>query len=237
MADLERRLADAAASYRFPPTPDLATAARSRLPGRRSRRRLVLALAAALVAAAVAVAASPGARSAIRDLLDAIPGVSVERLPELPPGSYVLLPDYGERVGLERAQAAAGFPLRLPDGLGEPDAVHLDRDRAGAPVVTAVWGADTGPRLVLTQWRARSILFHKSLGPRSQARLVRLDGSDALWLAGDDHAVFYDGGGPDDERRAAYLAGNALAWTEAGVTYRLEGRFTLDEARRLAESL
>ncbi|HEU4896792.1 MAG TPA: hypothetical protein VFX88_04370, partial [Actinomycetota bacterium] len=80
LADVERALADLAASLELPPTPDLAAAVTARLdegperaPARRARRwswpagwrRLAVAgLAAVLLAAAVLVA-SPGTREAV----------------------------------------------------------------------------------------------------------------------------------------------------------------------------
>lgn len=123
MRELERRLEAAAPFYSFPATPDLARAARARLPEhrRRSRGRAALVFAAALALLAGAVLAlSPGARSGVVDLLDRIPGVRIERRISLPKVGYNNPPYYGTEVELDDARAQFGRPLRFPAGLGDP---------------------------------------------------------------------------------------------------------------------
>jgi hypothetical protein len=48
---------------------------------------------------------------------------------------------------------------------------------------------------------------------------------------------FYDQSGQLDIGPRRLVEGNVLAWAEGAVTYRLESTLTLDEARRVAESL
>ena len=176
MNDLERRLAALAPEYPFPATPDLAGAAGARLgiSGRRRRPgRLVLALAAMVAAFAAVLAVSPGARGALTDWLDFLPGVRVERvdeLPSMPLASWTGV--YGEEVTLAEAERQAPFEILLPESLGEPDLVYRYRDPSGGLVITAVYGDERDARLVLTQWTTQDVLFHKLLGPVTQAELV-----------------------------------------------------------------
>ena len=241
MNDLERRLAALAPEYPFPATPDLAGAAGARLgiSGRRRRPgRLVLALAAAVAAFAAVLAVSPGARGALADWLDFLPGVRIERvdeLPSMPLSSWTGV--YGEEVTLAEAERQAPFEILLPESLGEPDLVYRYRDPSGGLVITAVYGDHRDARLVLTQWATEDVLFHKLLGPATQAQLVDVRQARGLWINGNRHVVFYLGG--DFQERAAQgaLAGNVLVWQEGDVGYRLEAGVGRERALELAAEL
>lgn len=240
MNDLERRLAALAPEFPFPATPDLAGAAGARLgiSGRRRRPgRLVLALAAVAAFAAV-LAVSPGARGALADWLDFLPGVRIERvdeLPSMPLSSWTGV--YGEEVTLAEAERQAPFEVLLPESLGEPDLVYRYRDPSGGLVITAVYGDHRDARLVLTQWATEDVLFHKLLGPATQAQLVDVREARGLWINGNRHVVFYLGG--DFQERAAQgaLAGNVLVWQEGDVGYRLEAGVGRERALELAAEL
>lgn len=240
MNDLERRLAALAPEFPFPATPDLAGAAGARLgiSGRRRRPgRLVLALAAVAAFAAV-LAVSPGARGALADWLDFLPGVRIERvdeLPSMPLSSWTGV--YGEEVTLAEAERQAPFEILLPESLGEPDLVYRYRDPSGGLVITAVYGDHRDARLVLTQWATEDVLFHKLLGPATQAQLVDVREARGLWINGNRHVVFYLGG--DFQERAAQgaLAGNVLVWQEGDVGYRLEAGVGRERALELAAEL
>jgi hypothetical protein len=235
MTDLERALEAAAHDYPFPPTPQLAAAAVSRLDRRpEARWRTAAVLAFATVVAAGALAFSSGARSAVLDWLDAVPGVRIDRVERLPESELLGSFDPGPRVGLAEARRAFGFPVRLPDRLGDPDAIHLDRDRSGAAVVTAVYGTE----LVLTQWPARTVLFHKLVAAGTRLERVSVQGRPGAWIAGGDHAVFYEAARTGVEERAAgRLAGNVLVWVRDGIAYRLEADVPRERALELARSL
>lgn len=241
MNDLERRLAALAPEYPFPATPNLAGAAGARLgiSGRQRRAgRLVMVLAAFVAAFAAVLAGSPGARGALADWLDFLPGVRVARvdeLPNMPLASWTGV--YGGEVTLAEAERQAPFEVLLPQSLGEPDLVYRYRDASGGLVITAVWGDERDARLVLTQWTTEDVLFHKLLGPVTQAEILDLRGVRGLWISGSEHVVFYLGG--DFQERAAQgaLAGNVLVWQEGDVGYRLEAGVGRERALELAANL
>jgi hypothetical protein len=244
--ELERTLVLAAPHYRFPPTPDLAGAAAARLPVRPARavRRPLLVGAALLVAAACALlAASPGARSAVLDVLDRVPGIEIERRSALPTVPYRQFPAWGTRVSLERAEVLFRGPLLLPKDLGDPDRVYWAPFPPGDPI-TAIWGDDRAGRLVITQWRVGGpYLFYKVLSSETNVESVSVDGAPGVWMHGGDHIVFYLAPGernPDlalHHRSEGVLAGNVLAWRKGGLLYRLEAQVSKQRALELASSL
>jgi hypothetical protein len=167
--DLDRALADLAASLEFPPTPDLAAAVTARLdqdpvaerpaPAARGRRWLgglagwrrlaVAGLALVLLAVAVLVA-SPGTREAVARRLG-LRGIGVE-LGGPPPSTATTTPGgrldlgLGERVTLEEARRRVGFPLLIPGagGLERPDAVFVSEAVPAGGRADLVWGERPG---------------------------------------------------------------------------------------------
>jgi hypothetical protein len=233
--DLERRLRTAAPHYPFPPTPSLAGEVLGRLPEHRPfpRRRAAVALAVALVAAIAAIALTPSARSAFLDWIDAIPGVRIARVEELPKSAPMSVYDFGRPVSLEVARRAAGFQVRLPGDVGDPTRVYLDHDGAGGAVVTVAYDS----RLVLTEWRETELLFFKQVGRGARLVDVRVGGARGVWLTGGDHAVFYLGADQGEYYRGGRLVGNVLLWDRDGIGHRLEAHVPLRRALELANSL
>ena len=247
MRELEQRLEAAAPHYPFPATPDLAGAARARLPERRRPRRARAALAFAIVLALVGgavLALSPGARSGVADLLDRIPGVHIERRVSLPLTRFNDPPYYGTEIDFEEARARFGRPLRFPARLGEPDHVYVRADQPGE-MITAIFGGDERrARLVFSQWKTGGpTLFYKVLGGNSEAEFTSVGSNLGVWIHGYDHGVWYlapgSSGGLHEEhwRAEGYLAGNVLAWRSGDVVYRLEADVTKQRALELARSL
>jgi hypothetical protein len=232
---IEQRLRESADAY-FPATPPLAAAARARLtPGDNvllgaRRRSWPLAVAfAALVVTGTALAATS---------LGLVPGVRVQRVAEPPTVPFTQFPGYGLRVSPAEAAGAVPFRLLLPDDLGTPDRVLLDRDRSGAPVVTAVYGGERAARLVLTQWVAGAVLFEKMLGYETRTEYVDVGGAPGLWIEGSRfHDVFYLSAGGAEQRAPGFLAGNVLVWQRGAVSYRLEAGLTQERALELAATL
>jgi hypothetical protein len=200
--------------------------------------RLVVALAAVVAAFAAALAVSAGARGALADWLEFLPGVRVERVDELPTMPLAQWTDiYGEQVTLAVAERQAPFDILVPESLGEPDLVYRYRDPSGGLVITAVYGDERDARLVVTQWTTEDVLFHKLLGPVTQAELVDVREARGLWISGNEHVVFYLGGDFQERAAPGALAGNVLVWQEGDVGYRLEAGVGLERALELAAEL
>lgn len=198
IAVLERQLRELAPHLGFASTPDLATAVGTRLRERPEpvRRRTSgwlawpVRVAVAPIAAAVTLVLalvlvlSPGARSAVADVLRGVPGIRVlvdERSAPSPgvpsdPGvpsapvtpTVSVAPDAstrlvpGKRITLKAALDRTVMPLRIPRELGNPDEVYLDNSVRGG-MLSAVWYADDrlpptnqpGIGAVLTQFAPR----------------------------------------------------------------------------------
>jgi hypothetical protein len=229
---IESHLRESADAW-FPETPSLAAAVAAQLPARPDspsrrlpRRALVVAI-AALALAGTALAAS---------VLDLVSGVRIQRVDDLPELGYVA-PPFGRQTTVKRLRRDVPFELTLPEGLGDPDRVLLDRDRGGAPVVTAVYGTELSARLILTQWPASHVLFDKLLRIATHAEYVDVHGAEGIWIEGGDHAVFYRGRSGSDDRVAGYVTGNVLVWHRGAVSYRLEIGASRERALELAGSL
>jgi hypothetical protein len=229
---IERHLRESADAW-FPETPSLATAVAARLPARpdeparRLPKRVLLVAVAALVLAGTALAATA---------LDLVPGVRIQRVDDLPELGYVV-PPFGRETTVERARRELRFELVLPEGLGEPDRVLVDRDREGEPVVTAVYGTDLSARMILTQWPASAVLFDKLLLPDTRAEFVDVHGAEGIWMEGGDHAVFYLGRSGGEQRLGGYVTGNVLVWHRGRISYRLEIGGSRERALDIAASL
>jgi len=243
--ELERELRALAPAIDWPEEPNLAPAVRRRIeaePMRRARpgrRALVLAL-AVLAVAVGAVLAVPSARTAVLEWLG-LRGVTVERaetvpsLPETPPDFGV-----GDEISPQEAETLVGFPLPDPaaTSLGAPDEVRYT-DLVGDGQVAWVWRDDDGSvATLLTVFRAAidEGFIQKMTGAEAQVRRVTVNGGRGLWLTG-PHSFMYvlpSGQGRDETAR---LAGPTLLWEEGDRLWRLEGDFTLAEARAIAADL
>jgi hypothetical protein len=231
---IEHRLHEAAESW-FPETPDVVAPVLARLPSLPdaepsrwpSRRRVLVVALALLAVTGTALAATA---------LDLVPGVRVQQVEELPELGYQTIPG-GDSVDLDAARAGLPFELLLPEGLGEPDTLLRDRDRAGAPVVTAIYAGDQSARLVLTQWPASYVLFDKLLLADVSVEYVDVHGAEGAWIEGGDHAVFYLGRSGGEGRVGGAVTGNVLVWHRGSVSYRLELGASRERALELAGSL
>ncbi len=232
MSGLERELHAVGAWVELPAELDLVPSVRTRIAGRRPapRRALVAVVAALAVAVAIAVAfAVPPARSAILRWLG-LKGVRIElvdRLPEVRPDRGLSL---GRRVSLDEARRLAGFRLLESDLLGEPDAVYWDGRQ-----VSFVYG---NVRLLLSQLEGsqQPVLIKKVVGPGTRVEHVTVNGEDGYLLSGAPHFLYLAPTGVVRTERIR-LAADTLLWERDGLTLRLEGRLTADEALELARSL
>ncbi len=210
------------------------------------RRSLVFAVAAVLVVAAIVAAvelglpglriitatpspvpASPSAGVPSSEATSSpSPSPSVSAAPG-PPGSGLGL---GTRTTLDSARRVSGFPLILPTDprLGAPDGVWID----DVGRVTLVWTSRPGMRdtivpglsVILSEFPGsiNPDYFEKILSQGTTIEPVRVDQSSGYWIAGAPHDFVYvkPDGEPDyDSRREA---GDTLAWSMNGVTYRIE---------------
>jgi hypothetical protein len=221
------------------PPANLATTVLARLdepaqrPAPRVLPRLVAAALALLVALAVAVAVSPTVRAAVLDLFR-IGGVEIHYTP---PPVTPTAPDTaqpGERdLSLDAARAAVPFPIRVPALLGDPGSVRVIDSADGGP-----------PRVVSLRYdNARvdeidgriSPVFEKFLRAPDVVR-TDVDGVPAVWIPRPHPVLYVDEHGTVHEE-AARLAAKTLIWEENGLTYRLEGDLTQDQAATIAAAL
>jgi Domain of unknown function (DUF4367) len=227
LPDLERDLAALAAFVDVPEERDLVPAIRARLRQQRERRHVVpwrraVGIAAlVLVVGVAATMAVPDARTAVLRFLG-IKGASVIRVDELPP-TATSPPKFGESVGIAEAERVVGFRPLLVDGRS-PDDVRIDRF---SPYYIVLHYGEPGVRLRLTEMVGGVI--EKYARADQPVERVEVDGQPGIWVEG-RHVVSEPFGLPR-------LSGNVILWEQDGLTLRLEGRFTKDEALELARSV
>ncbi|OLF14957.1 hypothetical protein BU204_24610 [Actinophytocola xanthii] len=223
-----------------PSGPALTTAVLSRLDDRPRRTRpalavrLVAAAVALLAALGVAMAVSPQVRAAVFDLLR-VGGVELNQGP--PPPLRTTAPDAalpGERpVALDQARAAAAFPVAVPRSLGDPDSVLL----AGGdpPRVVSLRYTGAGETRIDQFDGVLGPVFQKFAGAPDAVPSV-VDGHRGIWVPRPHLVLYLDRDGRLVEE-AARLAGTTLIWEADGVTYRIEGPLSHEQALEIAESL
>jgi hypothetical protein len=194
--------------------------------------RLVAAVVVALLALGVAMAVSPTVRAAVFDLLR-IGGVEIHHEPAPIPPPFtgrVELP--GERVvSLAEARRAAPFEVAVPASLGDPDEVRI-ADGDPPRVVSLLY--DSGIRIDQFDGRISPVFFKKT--DAADMEMVRVGSVDGVWVPSPHPLLYVDREGKD-RVESARLAAKTLIWEADGVTYRLEGELSREEAIRIAESL
>jgi hypothetical protein len=233
--DLETALRSLGPRLDVPDPPDVTATVLARLdePTRWSTpRRLVAAAVAVLVALATAMAVSPAVRAAVYDLLR-IGGVEIHETEPAPvtPSVDPPLPDERE-VSLDQARETAGFPLKLPAELGEPVAVRLTDN---AEVVSMAFGSPHGA-IRVDQFDGRLNPMFEKFASADDVRRTTVSGAPAAWVDR-PHPVFYTDHDGRMQEKSARLAGSTLIWEQDGITYRVEGELTQQQAVAIAESL
>ncbi|EEP71137.1 hypothetical protein MCAG_01464 [Micromonospora sp. ATCC 39149] len=245
MDDLERELRELSRWLETPSPPDVTAQVRARLtavtasaPAVRKRRwRWRYAVAATL--AALLVAVLPPGRTALADaaaglLRFAGITISTSPTPVLPAGSPSPLPAQ-RAAGLDEAQRAVRFPIRVPAKLGPPEQVLVaDPDGAGNHRVATLLYRRGALRLDAFDGQLDPVFFKEAGGPG--AEWTQVGGRQAVWIGG-PHSVSYMDRDGVVRQESARLAGATLVWEGAGVTYRLEGELTMAEAVEIAASL
>ncbi|AEB45947.1 hypothetical protein [Micromonospora maris] len=263
MADLERELRELSAWLDTPDPPDVTAQVRARLTAQHTatsaprfrigtprlwaavprlwavgrRRRWRYAVVAALVALLVAVL--PPGRAALADAVTGLlrfAGITISTSPDpvLPTASPSPLPAQ-HPAELTQAQQAVRFPIRLPATLEPPERVLVaDPDDTGAHrVVTVLWRSGA-VRLDAFDGKLNPVFFKQAGGAGAEWTFV--DGRQAVWIDAPHPVSYVDRSGVVREE-SARLAAATLIWEQDGVTYRLEGEFTLAEAVEVAQSL
>jgi hypothetical protein len=245
---LEDRLFDLGTAIAFPTTPPLSARVADQLrqprPGLRLglgppvSRGVALALAATLLLVGLAAAFGIGLGG-----LRLVFGPAPSPLPSMAIG-----PGLGEPTTLAEARSTVTFSLRVPglQAVGNPDLVYLAEPPAGGAVTLLYRERDGFPAdpatnigLIVTQFRADIApeSFEKLIGSGVRVTPAKVHGLAAWWVAGGEHFFFYR----DDQGlivpSTLRLASATLIWEERGITYRVEGAPSLEDAIRVAESL
>lgn len=174
--------------------------------------------------------------------------------PAPPPTALPSTPDV-ERLGLGQrlpaladARSRVAYPVLAPTlpELAVPDEIYLGTPPAGGQVALVYrsrpglpTAAETGVGLLFTQFRGslEPAFFGKGLPPGARLEQVTLVDRPAYWIEGRPHFFFYrdQSGRQADERFR--LAANVLLWEQGGLTLRIEGAFSKEEALRIAASI
>jgi hypothetical protein len=254
----EARVQELAASFPYPPTPDIAGAVRQRLSAKpeqrllRSARQQWVWLAVTILLVLAGLLAVPQVRAAVVEwlqlgavrifLVEPTPSPTPTPLPTTASATPTATPlpsptplasilDLAGETTLAEAQAQVDFPVRLPAGLGPPDLVFLqDLDE---PAVILVWLDPANPRQVQLSLHQLSSGALVEKGQPVVIEETTVNGEQALWTTGP--YILRSRSGDYSFRRL--IDGHVLIWVENTITYRLETALSLEEARRIAESL
>jgi hypothetical protein len=196
--------------------------------------------AALVVLVALLLVLSPQAREAVADLLG-VAGIEIESRPELEETVGAGL-GLGLQMSLEEAVETVGFPVSIPDELGEPDGVYLFEGRInmvwqGGETLPAAGESDVG--LLYSQFRFDGVgdRLVKGLGPESVVIPTEVAGWSGFWIEGATHVISIEDASGRRVEETLRLAGNVLMWETDEVTHRLETMLGLDEALGIAESM
>jgi hypothetical protein len=219
---------------------------------------------ALVLAGLVGLAVSPGFRSAVADRLG-VGGASITQ-PErpsvtLPPATPTAVPSadatpappgtglgLGLLTTLDEARRLVNFVPLLPAGepLATPDAVYVLRldpqtsqlTLAYAPVPGQSARAG-GAALLIGEFHGRldQPLLGKEAASGTRVTEVTVNGAPGFWLEGKPHTFYYLDAEGRIQPETIRLAGNTLLWQQGGLTLRIEGAASLDEALSIAGSL
>ncbi len=239
----EARVVATARTMSYPQTPDLAAqwrGAAAAQQGRARSLRWAVSTVAVVMVLVAAMVATP-LRATLLDWLR-IGAVWVQlgdgnestfELPSTGASSSELatfVAHLGASTTLEDATKRAGFPVKSPALLPEPDEVYSYRAFENE-IVTLVWHGEEGAPAAMLQLFAPGSWILKQQPPGVEATLV--GGENALWTTGPYWAIY-----PRDLDEGRRLVENhALIWQDELTTYRLESSLSLADAVLLAESL
>ena len=251
---LESELSALAMTVEYPPTPALATAVRRRLDAGEGREGLriptrprwqtaAIALGILVLAFAGTLAFSPTARQAVADFLG-VAGIHIklENEPLVTPGSQPDLRnvDLGERVSLEAAESYVDFDVRVPTAIKGPEEIYLDRSVPGG-MISILYPGPTDPdhrEFLVMEFQAdlEEGFFKKVAVNGGEISYPLVGDAHGYWI-GDPHEFYYVDADGAFRQDTARLAGKVLLWERDGITYRVEGADSLNEALHIALSL
>lgn len=214
------------------PSAALGSAVLDRIPTeveRPAHRRRAALVAGAIAAVLLALLATPPVRAAVADWFG-FAGVLVERDST---GSGEDAPPPGAvppSQSLSEAAALVGFPVSVPEVLGEPDGVEVSADRR---LVSMSWTTDEAGVVRLDQFDGRLDYTIAKTAP--DVSYAAVNGSDALWFD-DPHEVTLLRADGTPVTHSPRLAGHTLIWQDGATTLRLEGDLSLGRAIEIAES-
>jgi len=228
MTELEQQLR--ALPVAVPETPDLAPPVLVRLEGRPFpwRRAAVLALAVLVVAIAAAFAV-PQARTTILHWFH-IGGATIERVDTLPRAEERSQSGgLGRPMSLQAAERIVGFRILLPSLKCRCRRVRVYV--LGDSMASVVLGPGGGRRMLLSEFPSFGPLSLKKL-TIDQTRLeeARVKGNEGVWIEGGTHTLKYFDRRYGVQEQTVLVHGNVLIWVRGGLTLRLEGRLTKEEA-------
>ncbi len=249
----ESHLAELAAQFAYPPTPDIAAYERRRLASAGAERRLSRAGSGRRVRLAAGVAAAmglllvvallvPQTRAALFQIFDigAVRILADEEpfQPTVTPGRTLL--DVAGATTLAEAAEMVGFDILLPAypaDLGRPDRVYVQKlsdTGLDGPIAILVWSDPAQPdeaRLSLYQIPVPAYALKRA--SIESVRETQVDGYAAFWVQGPHRLQLQDGSYDD----WFFVPGSALVWTDGQLTYRLESGLSMEEAVRIGEAL
>jgi hypothetical protein len=209
-----------------------------------ARRRILLAAAVLILITLCGLMAVPQVRAAVLEVIRIGVITIFQGQPAPTPAGTVQptptarsLMDLAGATTLSDAQRRIEFPLRVPAypaDLGAPD--HIFLQNYGGPYVVLVWMDNQQPekvRLSLHQLGPGTFAMKGEVGTIVE---TTVNGQRALWTEG-PYLLQFLVNGRLEERAERLVTGRVLIWTDGRITYRLETDLSLNEARRIAESL
>ena len=264
LSGLAEQLHNAGQRLAYPPTPDVAAVVAQRLargattPRHAPRVRLAWVMVAVVLL--LGLWSVPTVRAAVAEWLQIgavriqlieptatpMPPTGTPRPTAVPTATPVPLANILNLSGkttLAEARAQLDIPLRLPQypvDLGAPDRVVVQRLSGGGSLALFIWlddnATELNPTVRLSLMQMEADAFMTKGEPRT-IRETTIGDHYALWTEG-PYGLNYQEQGTRFER---LVDGHVLIWTEQidgqEITYRLETDWSLDEARRVAESL
>jgi hypothetical protein len=242
MTPLEEELVDLGRYLDHGDGAELPAAVRRRMAGVERHTPAWVKVAAAIIVALAVALAVPTSRRALARLLG-IGAVEIRPVTStLPPGPTDRtvpgsVPPPGVATpteGLDEARKRLTFaPLVAGSDAGPVVGVETDPRVPGGLVVI------TYQRFTLVELASDPtgyLVMGKRVTPGVTVRRIDVNGVDALWIDG-AHEIAYLA--PDGSTRTDTVrrSGSVLLWTAGPVTLRIEGITTLEEARRIAETV